>query len=194
MNDSANANDTAPEQPAVSQEPHQVPGAPAPQPTTPGQQQAATAQAYFAQPQAAPVQYVVMAESLKGVKGWLLFLTIMFGFAGLGYTGTFFSSMTDLSSATSVVGLIFAPILAILAIATVVFVAMEKKLGKWLAVGTLGVSALYSVINVVATAVAGTSGEETPLVVGSIMTILIAQGLLALYFFVSKRVKETLIK
>jgi hypothetical protein len=30
-------------------------------------------QQYFAQPQAAPVQYVVMAQSLKGVKGWLAF-------------------------------------------------------------------------------------------------------------------------
>ena len=33
-------------------------------------------QQYFAQPQAAPVQYVVMAQSLKGVKGWLAFFMV----------------------------------------------------------------------------------------------------------------------
>ena len=40
-------------------------------------------QQYFAQPSAAPVQYVVMANSLKGVKGWLAFLTVLMGFGGI---------------------------------------------------------------------------------------------------------------
>ena len=57
-----------------------------------------TNQQYFAQPQAAPVQYVVMANSLKGVKGWLAFLTVLMGFGGIIYTLMFFGAVLRLSS------------------------------------------------------------------------------------------------
>ena len=160
--------------------------------TTPYQQQPVNQQ-YFAQPQAAPVQYVVMAESLKGVKGWLLFFVVMFAFAGLSYVGTFFSAMNDLGVATNIIALVFAPVLAILSITSVVAISMEKAIGKWLAISTFGVAAVYSVVStIVAFAVIGGSNVTT-LLSGSIV-MLLAQGLTALYFFVSKRVKETLIK
>lgn len=167
---------------------------PAPaEPNTPYQQQPVNQQ-YFAQPQAAPVQYVVMAESLKGVKGWLLFFTICFAFSGLGYISIFFASMTDLSSAGAILNLIFAPLLAAAAITTTVFIAMQKKLGKWLAVGTLGLFALYGVINSIVSFAAGTSTEDTaPLLISGIIIGLVFEGLFMLYFFVSKRVKETLV-
>ena len=190
-----NTNNATPEQPVSEpvQQPESV-VSPAPQPVTPEQQQTVTAQQYFAQPQAAPVQYVVMAESLKGVKGWLLFFTIGFGLAGLSYISMFFAAMTDLGSASNIINLIFAPILAALAIATVVFISMEKQLGKWLAVGTLGVGAVYGVVNSIVAAVAGMNSDSIPLLMSGIVTGLILQGLIILYFFVSKRVKETLVK
>lgn len=162
-------------------------------PTTPYQQQPVNQQ-YFAQPQAAPVQYVVMAESLKGVKGWLLFFTVCFALSGLGYISTFFTSMTNLEMATSVLNLVFAPILAAAAITTTVFIAMQKKLGKWLAIGTLGLFALYSVIGSIVSFASGTSSADSaPLLISAIITGIVLEGLLMLYFFVSKRVKETLI-
>ena len=47
-------------------------------------------QQYFAQPQAAPVQYVVMAQSLKGVKGWLAFFMVCLAIDGVCSVGLFF--------------------------------------------------------------------------------------------------------
>jgi len=58
---------------------------PAPQPQNTPYEQQPVSQQYFAQPQAAPVQYVVMAESLKGVKGWLIFFDIFTCTSNLGY-------------------------------------------------------------------------------------------------------------
>ena len=167
---------------------------PAPQPQQTPYQQQPVNQQYFAQPQAAPVQYVVMTESLKGVKGWLLFFVICFGIAGLVYIGQFFTSMTDLGQASNIVALIFAPILAALAIAAVVTISMQKALGKWMAVSYLGLGALYGVVNVIITfATSGSSSSSVPLLLSGIITGLVVHGLLILYFFVSKRVKETLV-
>ena len=69
-------------------------------------QQEQVSQQYFAQPQAAPVQYVVMAESLKGVKGWLMFFLVCFAIGGLSYTGMFFSAMTQLSRPENIIALL----------------------------------------------------------------------------------------
>lgn len=179
------------QQPVEQQQPTYGP-APAP-PTTPYPQQPVNQQ-YFAQPQAAPVQYVVMAESLKGVKGWLLFFTACFALSGLTYIGTFFAAMTDLSTPISVLNLIFTPLLAAAAITTTVFIAMQKKLGKWLAVGTLGFFALYGVItNIVNFASGNSTTDSAPLLISAIIVGLVVEGLLILYFFVSRRVKETLV-
>jgi hypothetical protein len=162
-------------------------------PNTQYQQQPVNQQ-YFAQPQAAPVQYVVMAPSLKGVKGWLLFFTICFALSGIGYISLFFASMTDLSSPSAILSLVFSPLLAAGSLATTVLIAMQKKLGKWLAVGTLGLYALNGVINSIVAFSSGTSSESTaPALLSAIIIGLVMEGLFMLYFFVSKRVKETLV-
>ena len=157
-------------------------------------QQQPVNQQYFAQPQAAPVQYVVMAQSLKGVRGWLLFFAIVFGLAGLGYIGYFFTAMTDLSNPSSIVNLIFAPLLAAAFITSVVFIAMEKSLGKWMAVGSLAFAAVYSIISSIVSYASGSSEASSPaMLISTIITGLVSSSLFILYFFVSKRVKETLV-
>ena len=159
---------------------------------TPYQQQPVNQQ-YFAQPQAAPVQYVVMAESLKGVRGWLLFFTICFGFAGLVYIATFFSAMKDLGAADNIISLIFAPILAAISVAATVTIAMEKRIGKWLGAGVYAGSAIYSVFSSII-AFAKSGGDDTIGLFSGIIVGIASSSLFALYFFVSKRVKETLVK
>ena len=161
---------------------------PAPAEQTRPYQQQPVNQQYFAQPQAAPVQYVVMAESLKGVRGWLLFFTICFGIAGISYAGAFFAAMEEADIAT----LLFTPILAALAITTTVMIAMEKKLGRWLAIATYVATAIYSIV----TTIIGSldKGESAAIMMSSIIGGVIGTGLFSLYFVVSKRVKETLIK
>ncbi len=182
-----NKNEQQPQEQPVA---NPAPVAPA---ATPYEQQPVNQQ-YFAQPQAAPVQYVVMAESLKGVKGWLLFFTVCFALSGLGYISTFFTSMTNLGSADALLSLVFSPFLAAASIATTVFIAMQKKLGKWVAIGTLGLFALFGVINSIVAFATGNSTESSaPLLISAIIIGLVVEGLLMLYFFVSKRVKETLV-
>lgn len=174
-----------PEQPAVY--------GPAPAaPFTPYQQQPVNQQ-YFAQPQAAPVQYVVMAQSMKGLKGWLLFFAICFAISGLTFIGYFFNSMQSLDSASSVVMLIFAPLLAIAYITSTVFIAMQKKLGKWLAIGSLGLATIYGIISLIVGFASGVGATNVAVLVSAIITQLVVEGLLMLYFFTSRRVKETLV-
>ena len=154
-------------------------------------------QQYFAQPQAAPVQYVVMAPSLKGVKGWLAFFMVILAIDALIYVGIFFNSLLNLSVATSVISAIMAPIIVALSISAVVTINMQKKLGKRLAIATYLATLLHSVINIIVTTV-GTPGngfDTTTDIVNAISGLTsqaIVSGLLCLYFCVSKRVKETL--
>ena len=151
---------------------------PAPQPQNTPYEQQPVSQQYFAQPQAAPVQYVVMAESLKGVKGWLMFFVICFVIGSLVNTAVFFQAIMNLSQPENVISLIFSPVLVVLAICAVVFITMQKRLGKWLAVATIATAGLGNVANAVVIYASGRSGVE---------------GLVILYFFASRRVKETLV-
>lgn len=155
--------------------------------STPYQQQPVSQQ-YFAQPQAAPVQYVVMAESLKGVKGWLMALVILFAISALAYIGTFFASFNFLDKPFGIVALLFSPILCGLAVASVVFITMQKKLGKWIAIGFLSTAAVYSLISSI---ILGSSDVAT--LMSGIVSSLLVTGFAILYFLVSKRVKETLV-
>jgi hypothetical protein len=155
-------------------------------------------QQYFAQPQAAPVQYVVMAPSLKGVKGWLAFFMVILAIDALIYVGVFFNSLLNLSVATSVISAIMAPIIVALSISAVVTINMQKKLGKRLAIATYLVTLLHSVINIIVTNVGapGNGFDTTTDIVNAISGLtsqVIVSGLLCLYFCASKRVKETLI-
>lgn len=133
-----------------------------------------------------------MAQSLKGVRGWLMFWVVIFALAGIGYISIFFNSMGLSLDGAGIVKMVFAPILAFASIATVVLVSMEKKLGKYLALGTLGAMALYAIITSI---IDPTSSSDGPAkMVGAILISLVLYGLWMLYFVVSKRVKETLVK
>ena len=165
---------------------------PAPQPQNTPYEQQPVSQQYFAQPQAAPVQYVVMAESLKGVKGWLMFFVVCFVIGSLVNTAVFFQAIMNLSQPENVISLIFSPILIVLAICAVVFIVMQKRLGKWLAVATIATAGLGNVANAVVIYASGRSEVDAPAFITAIVTMLIVEGLVILYFFASRRVKETL--
>ena len=170
---------------------------PAPAPAETPYEKQPVSQQYFAQPQAAPVQYVVMAPSLKGVKGWLAFFMVILAIDALIYVGVFFNSLLNLSVATSVISAIMAPIIVALSISAVVTINMQKKLGKRLAIATYLVTLLHSVINIIVTNVGapGNGFDTTTDIVNAISGLtsqVIVSGLLCLYFCVSKRVKETL--
>ena len=166
---------------------------PATQPEQTPYQQQPVNQQYFAQPQAAPVQYVVMAESLKGVKGWLMFFTICFGLSGVSYTFAFFGTLLQLNKADAIILAIFAPFIAALSITTVVLTSMQKRLARWTAIATYAVSfVLLSLLSLVL----GIEDGSAESVVGTIAAIFfyaICSGLGILYYCVSKRVKETLV-
>jgi len=166
---------------------------PAPQPQNTPHEQQPVSQQYFAQPQAAPVQYIVMAESLKGVKGWLMFFVVCFVIGSLVNTAVFFQAIMNLSQPENVISLIFSPILVVLAICAVVFITMQKRLGKWLAVATIATAGLGNVANAVVIYASGRSEVDAPAFITGIVTMLIVEGLVILYFFASRRVKETLV-
>lgn len=171
---------------------------PAPAPAETPYEKQPVNQQYFAQPQAAPVQYVVMAPSLKGVKGWLAFFMVILAIDALIYVGVFFNSLLNLSVATSVISAIMAPVIVALSISAVVTINMQKKLGKRLAIATYLVTLLHSVINIIVTTVGvpGNGFDTTTGIVNAISGLtsqVIVSGLLCLYFCVSKRVKETLV-
>ena len=166
---------------------------PAPQPQNTPYEQQPVSQQYFAQPQAAPVQYVVMAESLKGVKGWLMFFVICFAIGSIGNVTIFFRAITDLNQPENVISLIFSPILVVLSICAVAFIVMQKRLGKWLAVATIATAGLGNVANAVVIYASGKSEVDASAFITGIVTMLIVEGLVILYFFASRRVKETLV-
>lgn len=163
-------------------------------------------QQYFDQPQTTPVQYVVTAESLKGVKGWLMFFTICFILQGFGMIGVFFGSMTEPAGAASVVSMIFAPFIAAAAISAVVLISMGKKLGKIAAITAVAIGAIFSIamyivdfVSPAANVSVGnyytSSGDvnSVPTLIMNIVITLLIGGLLSLYFINSRRVKETLV-
>ena len=152
----------------------------------------------YAQPQQ-PMQYVMMQQSLKGVGGWLMFFIVWFGLVALGQIAMFFVSMMDLSLPSNVVSMIFTPILAGGYIASLVLLSMEKRIAKILSWITIGVSAVYSIVNMIVLFAAGgvdSTGERvTVFTLLSFITLSVAvHSLMALYFVLSKRVKETLVK
>ena len=139
------------------------------------------------------VQYVVQHQSVEGLGGWLMFWMVVFAITGVSYTASFFSTLgTGVGDAIGYVYLFFAPLMAIAYLASVVFIAMHKKLGRTLAISAIGLTALYAVISSIIDMV-NNKNDNLGVAVGGLMTILIVSGLMALYFVVSKRVKATLI-
>jgi hypothetical protein len=168
---------------------------PAPQPQDTPYQQQPVNQQYFAQPQAAPVQYVVMAESLKGIKGWLAFLTVLMGLGGILFTLVFFGSLLDISTAAGVVSVIFAPVVAILSIATVILINLQKKIARYFSIASYMTGAAYlSVLQIVLSASEPSSDSNNVTTCIAVVALFLLTGaLMSLYFILSRRVKETLV-
>lgn len=169
-------------EPQQPQNQPQTPQTPVP-PTTPYEQQPVSQQ-YFAQPEAAPVQYVVAAKSLKGKGGWLAFFMIIAALASLGYATQFISSIQN----NDVTTVIFSPILFVFALAAVILIALEKKIAKWVYIAFWSVSLIFGIVS---GAVAGSSASS---IATAAIVQLIILVFVTLYFVTSKRVKETLIK
>ena len=168
---------------------------PAPQPQDTPYQQQPVNQQYFAQPQAAPVQYVVMAESLKGIKGWLAFLTILMGLGGILFTLVFFGSLLDISTAAGGVSVIFAPVVAILSIAAVILINLQKKIARYFSIASYMTGAAYlSVLQIVLSASEPSSDSNNVTTCIAVVALFLLTGaLMSLYFILSRRVKETLV-
>ena len=168
---------------------------PAPQPQDTPYQQQPVNQQYFAQPQAAPVQYVVMAESLKGIKGWLAFLTVLMGLGGILFTLVFFGSLLDISTAAGVVSVIFAPVVAILSIAAVILINLQKKIARYFSIASYMTGAVYlSVLQIVLSASEPSSDSNNVTTCIAVVALFLLTGaLMSLYFILSRRVKETLV-
>jgi hypothetical protein len=148
------------------------------------------------QPPAKPsqVQYVVEKKSLEGLGGWLAFWMVVFAVAGLGYIGVFFSTLSlGINNPETTLLAIFSPIVAVCFIASVVTIAMRKKLGKWLSIISLGVVGVYNILNILIVPSQDVNDNTVAMKIGSAVTSLVFTGLFILYFIVSKRVKATLV-
>ena len=137
------------------------------------------------------VQYIVSEKSLEGLGGWLIFWLVCFALAAIVYTMAFFGAIEKADgSASLALVLVFSPIITIASIASVVLIALRKKIGRWVSIGAFGVSALYFVVSVIVSMSA--TGSQIAANIGAILVVLLVHGLFALYFIVSKRVKLTL--
>lgn len=170
--------------------------APAPAPETPTPPPVAPAP--VAAPQAPTVvqQYVVTERSLDGLGGWLIFFMIFFGIVGLGSIMVFALTLAneDASSAASrIVTLIFSPLSVISYLGATVLIALKKKLAVLVSASAIGISALYGAVNGIVGIVNGSTGDSTVVAVAGILVGVLLYSLVALYFFVSKRVKQTLV-
>lgn len=167
-----------------------------PQPNNTPTQTPAPQQPWGEQPPAKPsqVQYVVEKKSLEGLGGWLAFWMVIFALAGLGYIGIFFSTLsTGISSPETTLLAVFSPIAATCFVASVVMIAMRKKLGKWLSIISLGVVGIYNVLNILIVPSEDANDNTVTMKIGSTVISLVFTGLFILYFIVSKRVKATLV-
>jgi hypothetical protein len=139
------------------------------------------------------IQYVVAQKSLNGLGGWLIFWMILFSMFGLGYTTMFFTGLANgISSPNGVLLAVFSPFMAASCIASVILIALRKKLGRLMSIATIGIVTLYSIINTIITATKN-SDSKVALIIGGIFGTLIFSGLMILYFVASKRVRQTLI-
>lgn len=189
---------TQPQQPYMQQPQPMMQAPMQPQPQMQPQMAPQPMPGQYTQPQQ-PMQYVMMQQSLKGVGGWLMFFIVWFGIVALSDIAMFFVAMMNLSLPSNVVSMIFTPILAGGYITSLVLLSMEKRIAKILSWITIGVSAVYSIVNMIVLFAAGgvdSTGERvTVFTLLSFITLSVAvHSLMALYFVLSKRVKETLVK
>lgn len=154
-------------------------------------------------------QYVVTEQSLQGLGGWLILFLIIFALNGIGYIMAFtyaISGIDDIGS-SRVLSLIFTPFIAIASIASATLIALQRKFAIIVSLVTIGLSLLYSIVSLIVGYIetiahtssysshySGSAENTIPVLIGSILVCVVFYGLVALYFIVSKRVKQTLIK
>lgn len=155
------------------------------------------------------VQQVVVEKTNVGVGGWLMFFVICLGIAAFSYLMLFFTALAALVSspnANNIFSVLMAPVVAGTATAAIVMIAMRKKLGKWLAIGTYAAGFLYFAITTIINVASDCSREYASwwyvtnsctaegwiLAFGSIVGAALVAGLVSLYYLISKRVKATL--
>ena len=128
------------------------------------------------------VQYVVAQKSLEGIGGWLAFFLVIFGLNAIYYLAQTFQTPAGVHTFTG-------PILFAAYLASTVLIAMRKKTALWAVYATLALSFIVGIINIVT----DKNAPEASELIGGILVSLVAHGLLGLYFYVSKRVKATLV-
>lgn len=169
-------------------------------------------------------QYIQQENSLRGLGGLLVFWLIVFGMYSVSFLFVFFFALASIAEdglpsgtngALAIETMIFGLLICVSYILTVVFIAMQKKLGRLLAFISIGLTALYAVIMSITGMFAqycyqqysygyldygshevcsGIGAGGIIILIGVILGALIYAGLVSLYFVMSKRVKLTLIK
>lgn len=171
-------------------------------------------------------QCVVASLSLKGVSGWLIYWMMQLGtFALYGLLFTFIGLAVLASGeaegsflAFLIETVIFLPIISGLAIASLILIGLQKKLGKIVTLITFGAVTLYSIIASITgmtaqycstsynygssfyynyepiTTCTGIPASGIIMLIGAIVISIVAAGLASLYFLKSKRVALTLAK
>ena len=186
------------------------------------QEKQLTSQQHSAQSQAIPAQPATTNSShLNGIAGWLAFFMVVLIVGALLFLGVFFNTLIKINkprflpsdllfpfadnvlpisddASSYIVSAIMAPVVAALAIAAVVAISQRKKLGKYLAITTYISYFVHQMLYVVFS-VAGKSYYVKPIaitisIVSFVIIIATIAGLLCLYFFTSRRVKETLVE
>ena len=182
----------------------------------PPQEKQLTGQQRSAQSQAIPAQPATTSSShLNGIAGWLAFFMVVLIVGALLFLGVFFNTLTKVNkpqflpsdllfpfadnvlpisddASSYIVSAIMAPVVAALAIAAVVAISQQKKLGGRLAIATLIASFLHTILMAVTNTLI--DGLETSVVIIYIAIMqAIAAFLCCLYFRISRRVKETLV-
>jgi hypothetical protein len=165
------------------------------------------------QPPAAPPRYSEPArptgKSLSGIGGALVFWIIALGLSGLGWLASFFVKLAynyDSLDATASETIIFSILLAGLYITTLVKIILTQKIAVLLAYLSIAMTACYITVikitelvtyNPCANSWYYTSCQLKPeqiiTAIGVIVSAWVAGGLIALYFWRSQRVKQTLV-
>lgn len=175
-----------------------------------------------AQSQAIPAQLATTSSShLNGIAGWLAFFMVVLIIGALLFLGVFFNTLIKINKprflpsdllfpfadnvlpirddeSSCMVSAIMAPVVAALAIAAVVAISQRKRLGKYLAITTYISYFIHQVLYVVFSEMSKSYYVKpitiTIRIVSFVIIIATIAGLLCLYFFTSRRVKETLVE
>lgn len=170
--------------------------------------------------QAPNIQYIIQEKSLVGIGGWLIFWLIIFGLNAIGALWMFIggligaveSNATGAGLAVIIETMIFGLLMAAASTLAVVFIARAKKLGTLFAYISLGTSALYTTAICITAMVTPRqeceysfrygrecteTGQPAGVIIGLVGAIFVAwlgAFLIGLYFKMSKRVQQTLVK